>query len=160
MVLTPSVESAKEIAPFSYRWPRVIEDFHRGWEIDILVAGAPHLVRHGLARRDVFGRERVHSVTFVDDQPQVEAAEADDYQATANLIGSIRSADNKFASDPQGLPPGYERFEVVVHRDAITGAFARRSFAVCLREDDLESWSVHAWWQCELRHQRQVGRGS
>lgn len=38
-----------------------------------------HRARHGLGAREVYGRIRVHTVTWIDGEVQVEGVEADDY---------------------------------------------------------------------------------
>lgn len=116
--------------------------------------GRRHRVRHGLGHRVVFGQDRVHSVTWVDGAPQVEAAAADDYESTRELVGLIRRADGKAARRRSEVPAGYEDADIVVHRDAITGPWARHSLAIRLREDDVAGWADHALLQARLRAAR------
>ncbi len=147
-----------ELEAFTFRWPAAEEHFERGWD---LVARAPegtHRVRHAIGSRHVFGRDRAHSVTWVDGAPQVEASAADDYAETRDLVGLIKRDDGRDARSETDLPSGYEGLPVVTHRDAVHGPWARRSLAVRLREDDLEGWVTHALTQARLRRARSTAK--
>jgi hypothetical protein len=57
----PDIEilDAKELEPFTYRWPDLLETFDRGWSLRVRAAGDELDVRYGLARRPAYGRKRV-----------------------------------------------------------------------------------------------------
>ena len=77
--------SMTTLGPFSWQWPANLERFDRGWVAVAEVDGHEFHVRHGIGRRDVFGRSRVHSVTWVEGRPIIEGVEADDYRVIQAL---------------------------------------------------------------------------
>lgn len=153
-----ALHSVEILDEFTFRWPADDERFERGWQYSVAVDGRQYQIRHGLGGREVFGRWRVHSVTWVDGKPQVEAAEAEDYEVTGELIGLIKRADGKDVRSVDELPAGYADVPIVVHNEAVIGPRARRSLAVRLREDDLEAWARHALVQYDLRANRRRSR--
>jgi hypothetical protein len=51
---------------FDWRWPsRNVEYFERSWTGRIAIDGAEFEFRHAIGHREVYGRERVHSVTWL-----------------------------------------------------------------------------------------------
>jgi len=146
LIFRVEIFNAKGIGPFSYRWPTNREEFASGWEFDVRCGGGiHHRLRHGIGKRHCFGRERVHTVTWLDGHPMVEGAEAEDYANTRDIVSILkRAGSNHDARSPDEIDPAYSTFRVVFHRDAITATNARRGLAVRIREDDLDSWAKHA----------------
>jgi uncharacterized HhH-GPD family protein len=93
----------------------------------------------------VYGRWRVHTVTWLDREVLVEGVEADDYPVTRGLLSQLKHGDKKVVRELAGVPAGYERFELVEHRHEIDAKYAPYCIAVKIREDDLLAWGVHAW---------------
>lgn len=58
-----AISDVQQIGPFDFRWPDGAEHFESGWTYRLAVAGETHEVRHGLGGRNVYGRERAHTVT-------------------------------------------------------------------------------------------------
>lgn len=137
--------------PFKFRWPEGYEEFENGWDLQLTVAGERHKVRHGVGGRKVYGRWRVHTVTWLDREVQVEGVEADDYPVTRSLLSQLKHADKKVVRDLSGVPAGYERFKLVEHRREVDAKYAPSCIAVKIREDDLLAWSVHAWLRMRQR---------
>lgn len=77
----------RRIGPFEFQWPGDTESFEGGWVFEAHIDGSQHSVRLGIGAREAFGRLRVHAVTWMDGQVQVEGAEADHYPAIQALIG-------------------------------------------------------------------------
>jgi uncharacterized HhH-GPD family protein len=148
------ITDVRVLEPFSFRWPEEDEDFEAGWSYRILVDGESHQVRHGLGGRDVYGRYRVHTVTWLDNKVQVEGVEADDYPSTRALISTLRRPDKGLVQTIDQVPPGYDRFDLVEHRREIEARWSRRSLAVKIREDDLAAWGLHAWLRMRSRMTR------
>ena len=69
--------SDSELGSFSWRWPETTERFERGYAALVRFEGGEFRIRHGIGRRTVYGRPRLHSVTWVDNRPTVEGVEAD-----------------------------------------------------------------------------------
>jgi hypothetical protein len=134
------LRDVRPVGPFEFRWPDALESFDHGWEGTVIIDDRPMPFRHGIGRRPVYGRDRVHSVTWLARQPTVEGVEADDYEHSGALISRIRRPDRKMARTPAEVPPGYERFEIVTHRDEIDAPYSPGGLAVKVREDDLEAW--------------------
>jgi hypothetical protein len=86
--------------------------------------------RHGVGRRVAYGRSRVHTVTWLDGEPRVEGVEADDHERSRALLSRIKRADGAMARSPGEVPPGYERFEIVTHRDEIDAPYSPFGLAV------------------------------
>ncbi|MEW6059903.1 MAG: hypothetical protein AB1551_07190, partial [Actinomycetota bacterium] len=135
------LRNIRQTGPFEFRWPVDTESFDHGWEGTVVVEGRRRRFRHGIGARDVYGRQRVHSVTWLDGQPVVEGVEADDYGQSGALLCRIKGPDRKMARAPAEIPPGHEGFEIVVHRDEIDAPYSPWGLAVKVPEDDLESWA-------------------
>jgi uncharacterized HhH-GPD family protein len=131
------------LGPFSWRWPAGVESFERGWIAVANVDDHEVRVRHGVGRRTVFGRSRVHSVTWVDGQPIVEGVEADDYARSESLLSLIK-VTKRHLKPGEAVPQGYAAFSIVVMAEAASGPNSPRSLAVKLRQDDVDGWTRHA----------------
>jgi len=140
-----AVDGLHALGPFEYRWPSgTVECFSRGWECTVRRGTRQLRVRHGIGARPCYGRDRVHTVTWVDGNPIVEGAETEDYPRTRALVSVLKRTDRKDARNLDEVPAGYRRFEIVRHRNEIVGPNARRGLAVKIREDDIEAWTVYA----------------
>jgi uncharacterized HhH-GPD family protein len=142
--------AVKELEPFDFRWPDGIESFEGGWSFEASIAGTQHAGRHGIGARDVYGRIRVHTVTWMDRQVQVEGVEADDYPSSQALISRLRRPGRATARRWEEIPAGYQSFEIVDHLREIEAPYSPRCLAVKIREDDLASWALHAWLRSQL----------
>jgi hypothetical protein len=111
--------AVKELEPFDFRWPENIEWFERGWSFDVRIAEARFSGRHGIDAREVYGRMRVHTVTWIAGEVQVEGVEADDYPSSQALISRLRRPGRANAQTWEQIPAGYEGFEIVEHRREI-----------------------------------------
>jgi uncharacterized HhH-GPD family protein len=140
-----SIGDVEQIGPFDFRWPDGIEHFESGWTCQLRMDGGTHSIRHGIGGREVYGRERVHTVTWLDGDVAVEGVEADDYPSSGCLVSLLRHPDKKMIRALQDVPSDYGGFDIVDHRQEIEAKWSRNGFAVKIPEDDLLSWSVHAW---------------
>lgn len=152
-----SVGVVRPLDPFSYRWPDEVEEFEAGWEAEVTLDGRAHRLRHGLGSRVVYGRERVHTVTWLHGEVQVEGVEADDYPTSQALVSRIRKPGRSTAKTPEEVPPGYEALHVVRHRVEIEAPYSPDCMAVKVREDDLTAWATHAWLRSRLRRKNAWG---
>ncbi len=150
------ITSEDELPPFTFRWPVNVERFDRGWECRVTIEGEEHRLRHGIGRRHVYGRERVHTVTWLDGQVQVEGVAADDYRESRSLISRLHRGDGKLARWFAELERGYEGLPVVLHRAEIDAAHSPYRLALKVVEDDLEAWAAHSW----LRSRQKQGKAS
>lgn len=141
-----------QIEPFRFRWPKEVEDFEGGWVYQLRVSGQIRNVRHGVGGRPAYGKQRVHTVTWLDGNVEVEGVEADDYPTTQALISLLRHPDQTLIRTLTEVPAEYEGFNIVSHRREIDAKFSRRSLAVKIREDDLLLWGIHAWLRNLSRH--------
>ena len=91
------VSSVRRLDPFEFRWPDAVEAFEGGWAYTVVINGARRKVKHGLGARVVYGRPRVHTVTWIDGEVQVEGVEADDYPVSQALLSRLRRAGRAFA---------------------------------------------------------------
>lgn len=144
------ITGTERLGPFTFPWPDNVEEFEAGWDCDVTIDGARHLVRHGIGQREVYGRPRVHTVTWLDREVQVEGVESDDYPTSQALISRLRRAGGTLARTFDEIPAGYEGFEIVRHLAEIDAPYSPTCLAVKLREQDLESWSRHAWLRSRL----------
>src|ERR1017187_676545 len=152
------VVDSHPIEPFSFVWPNGTEDFESGWAYQLKVSGQFHNVRHGLGGRPVYGRERVHTVTWLDGNVEVEGVEADDYPSTQALLSLLRHPDKTHLRTLAEVPDDYGGFQVVFHRTEIDAKRSPYRFAVKIREDALLSWGVHAWLRSQSRLRTPPGR--
>ncbi|GMU77258.1 MAG: hypothetical protein AMXMBFR46_00590 [Acidimicrobiia bacterium] len=142
---TASVSHVDQIGAFDFRWPDATEHFESGWTCRLTVRGEQHRVRHGLGGREVYGRERVHTVTWLDGEVQVEGVEADDYPGSGCLVSLLRHSDKTMIRDLADVPADYDGFDVVDHRREIDAKWSRNGLAVKIVDGDLVAWGVHAW---------------
>ena len=138
------VVTATPGTPFVFTWPEGEERFEKVWDVDAVWRARRYRVRHGLSHRLVYGRNRVHSVTWVADQPMVEGVEADDYATSRALLSVLRVAGKKLVRTLDDPPEGYDSFAWVEHRREIAAPYSRHCLALKIVEDDLESWALHA----------------
>jgi uncharacterized HhH-GPD family protein len=137
--------AVKELGPFPFRWPDGIEPFERGWSFEARITETRFFGQHGIGAREVYGRMRVHTVTWVGGEVQVEGVEADDYPSSQALISRLRRPGRALAHTWEQVPAGYEGFEIVEHRREIDAPYSPECLAVKIEEDDLSSWVLHAW---------------
>jgi uncharacterized HhH-GPD family protein len=149
--VTAEVLDVRKIAPFGFGWPAGREEFDGGWDYELKVGGGVHAIRHALGGRVVYGRQRVHTVTWLDGEVQVEGVEADDYPASQALISLLRRADKSLIRKPEDISAEYAVFEVAEHRREVDAKWSRYSLAVKIREDDLRLWGLHAWLRRQSR---------
>lgn len=97
MTFKAEITDQEQLGPFKFRWPDGYEDFEGGWDFQLNVGGARHPGRHGIGARPVYGRWRVHTVTWLDREVQVEGVEVDDYPASRALISQLKHADKTVA---------------------------------------------------------------
>jgi uncharacterized HhH-GPD family protein len=154
MTLAAEVTGIRQLPPFSFRWPEGEEHFEGGWDYGLTVTGVRHRARHGLGGREVYGRQRVHTVTWLDGAVQVEGVEADDYPTTRALLSVLRHGTKALVRDLDGVPAGYEGFDLVDHRREIDAKWSRYCIAVKIPEDDLAAWGKHAWLRMCQRQAR------
>jgi len=143
MPLSFELRDLKFTGPSDFRWwdPQIgTEHFERTWEGTALAHGRSVRIRHGIGRRHAYGRERVHSVTWLEGQPTVEGVASDDYAESRALISAVKRPDKKLARAHSELPEGYETFDIVNHRDEIDAPYSRFGLAVKIPEDDVASW--------------------
>jgi hypothetical protein len=142
--------SVKELGPFNFRWPDGIESFERGWAFEARTAQTRFSGQHGIGAREVYGRMRVHTVTWIAGEVQVEGVEADDYPSSQALISRLRRPGRALAHTRDQIPAGYESFEIVEHRRELEAPYSPECLAVKIREDDHSAWVLHAWLRSQL----------
>lgn len=143
-----TVSKIAPVAPFSFRWPEETEEFGQGWDFTAAVGSLSLTLRHGLGRRVVFGRSRVHSVTWIGKHPTVEGNAADDYLTSRCLISQLKRRGEmrliRLASD---VPPVYNDFQVVKYHKEMVAPRVPDSLVLKIKEDDLVAWATHALWR-------------
>jgi uncharacterized HhH-GPD family protein len=150
--------AVKALGPFDFRWPEGIESFEGGWSFEASITGNRHTCRHGIGAREVYGRLRVHTVTWLDGEVQVEGVEADDYPSSQALISRLRRPGRATARTWEEVPAGYVDFVIVDHLREIDAPYSPRCLAVKIREDDLPSWAMHAWLRSQLPRKAIIAR--
>jgi hypothetical protein len=134
-----------DLPAFEFRWPEETEQFTRGWQGTARAGSRPLRVEHAVGARDVYGRHRVHTVTFVNGQPSIEVVAADDFERSKSLLSLIKPGDgHRLAKNPSDVPPEYAELEVVNHRDEIDAPYSKRCLALKIPIDDLDAWTLHA----------------
>ena len=153
----PRLVRVTAIGPFSWRWPEGIENYELGWAAVADVEGTELRIRHGIGRRDAFGRSRIRSVTWVEGEPTVEGVEADDFARSQSLLSLIKIT-KKHLRPGEPLPDAYSGMQVAVMADEVVGPHSFRSLAVKLRQDDVEGWTRHALLRAAARGRLAVRR--
>ncbi|MGH6826892.1 hypothetical protein [Methyloceanibacter sp.] len=137
-----NIEPAGE---YEWKWPsKNVEHFHRTWVGRIAVKGQISDFRHGIGERHVYGRCRVHSVSWIATAPLVEGVEADDYGQSNSLLSVLRLSNKRHVKSEADLPDIYKNFHVVSWRSEIDAPRVPHSLAVKIREDDVAAWATHA----------------
>jgi len=137
--------SYKSTGEYIWHWPsNTIEHFEQSWTGEIAINSKVAPFCHAIGKRMAYGRERVHSVTWIAGSPRVEGVEADDYERTHALISLLRQPNKKLVYMEQDIPPGYDGFTIVPHQVEIKALYSRRSLAVKIVSDDIETWAKHA----------------
>jgi hypothetical protein len=115
--------------------------------------------RHGIGAREVYGKMRVHTVTWIGGQVQVEGIEADDYPSSQALISRLWRPGRAFSHTWDQIPAGYDGFEIVEHRREIDAPYSPQCLAVKIREDDLPPWGLHAWLRSQPPRKQAISPG-
>ena len=110
----------------------------------MVINGEAMPFRHAIGQRLAYGRERVHSVTWIAGSPRVEGVEADDYERLHSLISLLRQPNKKHVHNKQYIPSGYGGFMIVPHQVEIKAPYSRKGLAVKIVSDDIEAWARHA----------------
>lgn len=139
-----TIDAVAELEAFDFRWPEGVEHFDHGWEFTAHTGGDSHLVRHGISGREVYGKYRAHSVTWLDKQPMVEGVAPDDYDESGALLSLLRIGGSAHVRELTDLPMGYAGFTIVRQSDEIIAKHSRNSLSVKILEDDLPGWARHA----------------
>lgn len=151
--------SMSALGSFSWRWPEEVEAFDRGWAVIAEIDDLQFRLRHGVGRRVVYGRSRIHSVTWLEGQPIVEGVEADDFAKSESLLSLIKVSKRHLKPGDE-VPAGYSALPVAVMANEAAGRYSPQSLAVKLRLDDIEGWTRHAllraaaWDRLRQRSQR------
>lgn len=135
--------SATAIGSFSWRWPEGVEHYEHGWLAIADIDGRELHIRHGIGRREAFGRSRLRAVTWVEGEVAVEGVEADDFAISQSLVSLIKIT-KKHLRPGAAVPAEYAAFPIAVFSDEVSGPHSFSSLAVKLRQDDLEGWTRHA----------------
>ena len=131
-----------ELGPFEFEWWQAgTEAFDRGWQCEVRSSKGSCQLRHGVGAREVYGRRRVHTVTWLDDEPMVEGVEADDFERSGGLLSLIRGHDRREPRVVDQVPKEYAGLEVVSHRQEIAAPFSHDTLALKIETDDLEGWA-------------------
>lgn len=139
------IVSNASIEPFDWKWPSGnVEQFERGWDLEVTSGGRSHTVRHAITVREAFGRARVRSVTWVDGKPTVEGVETETYGADRSLASLLKINGAQHVRALSEVPAGYRGFDVVAFNDVVTGDGVFRGLSVRIADDDVEKWARHA----------------
>lgn len=139
-----TVDTVTELEPFDFRWPEGIEHFDHGWEYIAHTDSGSYRVKHGIGGREVYGRYRAHSVTWLGKQPMVEGVAPDDYDESGALLSLLRIDGSAHVRELTDLPMGYAGFTIIRQSDEIVAKYSRNSLSVKILEDDLSAWARHA----------------
>lgn len=153
-----AIDDVSELRPFDFRWPEGSEHFDHGWDYTATIGGTSFRVRHGVGGREVYGRFRVHSVTWLDGQPMVEGVAPDNYAESGSLLSTLRIQGKAHVRELVDLPIGYAGFTIVRQNDEIVAKYSRGSLAVKILEDDLAAWARHAVLRARSKGPGAVGR--
>jgi hypothetical protein len=145
------LDGPHETGPFTFRWPTGTEDFDCSWDLTVDAGGHRHRVRHGLGTQQVYGAQRRHSVTFVDDWAAAEGVAPDDYEASGCLISPLKDHAGRLIRPGGQVPASYGGFRLVSHAEQIVVPYSRDALAVRLHADDITSWVGYALARLSVR---------
>jgi hypothetical protein len=151
-----------ELDDQSYTWPGP-EGTEHYTPFEVWEAAGPSGIQIGLGDPNkpgiYYGKERDYWLAFemINGQkrrPIVVFNEADDYDESGDLVAIIKGKGDggrSMFSPGDDLPAGYERLEIDVFRDRITGPQAYNRLAVIARGGDRQAMCTHAALQLGLR---------
>jgi uncharacterized HhH-GPD family protein len=145
------LDGPHETGSFAFRWPTETEEFDCGWDLIVEAVGRRHRVRHGLGTRQVYGRRRRHSVTFVDDWAAAEGVAPDDYETSGCLISPLKDHAGRLIRPGEPVPGSYDGFPLVSHAEQIVAPYSRDALAVRLHWNDITSWIGYALARLSVR---------
>ena len=145
------LEGPHEIGSFTFQWPTGAEDFDHGWDLTVEAAGRRYQVRYGLGARQVYGKLRRHSVTFVDNWAAAEGVAPDDYETSGCLISPLKNHAGRLIRPGEQVPASYDGFPLVSHAEQIVAPYSRDALAVRLHWDDITSWVGYALARLSVR---------
>ncbi|MEM2352494.1 MAG: hypothetical protein QXT26_08820, partial [Thermoproteota archaeon] len=114
-------------------------------------------IKIGFTDRVAFGKVRKRVIVFVDDHPEAEFAEADDYDQTGHLVAMIRNPDGKFM-DINKVHSEYIGLPVVEHSKCIDKSLGGRvgTAALVVTGEDHKIMIRHALIQSKWRGARKT----
>lgn len=139
---TVEIIEITEGGPYDFTWwvGGGTEHFDRSWVGEAVLDGRRAKFRHGVGSRFVYGKQRVHSVTWLDGQPIVEGVAADDYALSRCLLSPVRRPDKRLARSAEEVPASLRQLPLVDHRSELDAAYSRRAIAVKIPDDNVEGW--------------------
>jgi hypothetical protein len=73
-MIAAEIVDVRDIEGFSFKWPTGVEEFEDGWIYLLKISGHTRHARQGLGSRPAYGRQRVHTVTGLDGNAEVEGS--------------------------------------------------------------------------------------
>jgi len=156
------VEHIRKVARgFAFRWPAAEgkELYSEQWRADLFTVDGKHDLRVGRTERKAMGRMRRYLVAFVDGKPVVELVGADNPSSGVALT-VVKDARGRLVRSRDAAPGAYAGFDLVDYRDYVTGKWARRCVAVCVKALDIESIGRLAHVRLEMQLERSSLRRS
>ena len=120
---------------YEYKWPDgYVEPYSARVDYQTTADDGQHRVRIAVGRREVYGRDRVRVVVFVDGYPHAEFLGADDFDASGDVLSEIKVEGERglrmcrYPHEP--LPERYSAFPVVGLVNRVLGTGVHNAWAV------------------------------
>lgn len=137
--------SFSEIEGFIFSWPAAEEAFEKGYETTEEIGNRTRIFRIGIGERTVVGQLRKHIVVWLDRYiPLVEFNAGNDYASDGLLVSLIKLPGGKQLWPDNPVPTEYRGFKIVRYDSIVRGKYSRKTLAVAVHKDDLDSMVHHA----------------
>ena len=119
---------------FVYKWPGGTENYDYFVEYAVLSDEGEHTVKIGITTRKTYSKDRLRIVVWIDNNPDAEFFEADDFSKSGDVLSEIKVPGNKgertckYPDEP--VPARYAMFNVVGMPNRVTGKGVHKSWAV------------------------------
>jgi hypothetical protein len=129
------VVSVKNVGKnFEFQWPGGSETYDYFIEYEAIADDGKHNIRIGFCKREVYGKNRIRVVVWIDEYPHAEFLGADDFENSGEVLSEIKIPGDRgerilrYLEEP--IPERYAPFNVVGLPLRVQGPGVHQAWAV------------------------------
>jgi len=121
---------------FKFQWPTPVgsETYDYFIEYEAVAEDGKHDVRIGFCKREIYGKNRIKVVVWIDEYPHAEFLEADDFENSGEVLSEIKIPGDKgeriLRYPEESIPERYAQFNVVGLPLRVQGPGVHKAWAV------------------------------